>query len=102
METRAAMEIVRRALKKSRKLRVTFKPGKESLEGVRHLLGMTRFDFIIFKRTKDRVNLSRAIDAGEWVGNDRVRTVVIILTNRFEENWFGERIPLFLESVTVA
>ena len=80
-------QAVRAVLDGSRKVKITFK--REAIHEVAYLLGMERSGIIKLDghNGNDKMNLMCVPMSRDW-GHDSIRTTVVTLTDRFDENWF--------------
>ena len=93
------LEAVRAALSGSKKVKITFKPTAEQGE-VAYLLGMERTGIIKLdgNNGQDRFILECVMSTGDW-GHDNNRTIIVILTDQFDGDWFASRLDRALESI---
>jgi hypothetical protein len=90
------MEAIRNALEGSRKVKITFK--QEATFDLNYLLEMGRVGIISVEG--DKLLLMSIAHCGHWESNSN-RTVVITLTEKFDPNWFINRMHKCLESIEV-
>lgn len=88
-------QAVRTAFDGSRKVRITFM--QEAVIEVSYLLGMARSGIVQLNNGAE-MTLMAVSQSKDW-GDDQNRTTTLILTDRFDENWFVERMYDALEKI---
>lgn len=92
----AFAEAILQAQQGSSKVKVTFK--REATGDLNYLFGMVR-NGVVELDPSDEMVLMAVAQTGDW-GGDHNRTVIITLTDQFDEEWFVGRMQRAVESIS--
>jgi len=90
--------VIQEALQGSREVLITFK--RDAIGEISYFIGMVQEGIVEPKHPMDFITLMAVSQSGDW-SHDSNRTLDIILTSSFEEEWFVSRMERALESIEV-
>jgi len=84
------------ALQGSRKVKITFK--QDAIDSIPYLLGMVRSGLVMFEHSIGEVNMQVALQTHDW-DHDLNRTTTLRLLDKFDLDWFSNRLDRALEKI---
>ena len=91
------LEAIRLALQGSHKVNITFK--RTAADKVKHLLGMNRAGAISL-HSIDEATMTAVMMSKKWT-DDNHRTLTVTFPDKFDKNWFFERMRHALDKIEV-